>query len=313
VAAVTLVTFGETMLRLSVPPGERLETATELDCRIGGAESNVAVAAARLGREAAWLSKLPDSPLGRRVAGDLRRHGVEPRVAYAEDGRQGTYYLEQGATPRETTVVYDRADAAVTTATTDELDTDAVREAEPFFTTGITPALSETLRETTAELIEMAPLTAFDLNYRAKLWSAAEARATYEELLPAVDLLFAPERDAREVLGLSGDASEIARSLQETYDIETVVVTRGEDGALARRGDETAEQAAYDAETVDPIGSGDAFAGGFLACPDDSLGRALEYGAATAALKRTIRGDLALVTPGEVEQVIDEGTARIDR
>ena len=139
--------------------------------------------------------------------------------------------------------------------------------------------------------------------------------SAYEELLPEVDLLFAPARDARAVLGISGDAAEIAATLQDEYEIETVVVTRGESGALARRGDETVEQSAYDAATVDPVGSGDAFAGGFLSryVRGDSLSRALEYGAATAALKRTIRGDLALVTEAEVEAVIEAGSADIDR
>ncbi|MFB6095656.1 MAG: PfkB family carbohydrate kinase, partial [Halodesulfurarchaeum sp.] len=68
----TLVTFGETMLRLGAPEGERLETAEHLDVRIGGAESNVAVAAQRLGLDAVWCSRLPDSPLGRRVINPLR-------------------------------------------------------------------------------------------------------------------------------------------------------------------------------------------------------------------------------------------------
>jgi len=315
VGVTDLVTVGETMLRLSVPPGERLEAATGFDCHVGGAESNVAVAATRLGIDAAWLSKLPASPLGRRITNELDRHGVDTRVVAADEGRVGTYYLEPGGQPRGTSVVYDRASAAITTATADELATDLVREAGLLFTTGITPALSATLRATTAELVEMAPTVAFDLNYRGKLWSEATAREAYEELLPEVDLLFAPARDARAVLGLSGDAAEIAATLQTEYEVETVVVTRGEDGALARRGDETVEQPAYDVETVDPVGSGDAFAGGFLSryVRGDSLARALEYGAATAALKRTIRGDLALVTEGEVEAVVDAGAADIDR
>ena len=89
-----LVTFGETMIRLSPPAGERIETARSLEFRTAGAESNVAVAASRLGCSAAWLSKLPDSPLGRRVTTELRTHGVEPYVRWDDDARQGAYYIE---------------------------------------------------------------------------------------------------------------------------------------------------------------------------------------------------------------------------
>ncbi|ELZ88662.1 2-keto-3-deoxygluconate kinase [Haloferax sulfurifontis ATCC BAA-897] len=178
-----LVTFGETMIRLSPPEGERIETAQSLEFRTAGAESNVAVAASRLGCSAAWLSKLPDSPLGRRVTTELRTHGVEPYVRWDDDARQGAYYIEQGRSPRPTNVIYDRADAAVTTARPDELAVEAVEDAAVFYTSGITPALSETLRETTGELLQTATeagtTTAFDLNYRSKLWSPSDARSFF--------------------------------------------------------------------------------------------------------------------------------------
>jgi len=309
-----LVTFGETMLRLSPPAGERIESADRLDCRTAGAESNVAIAAARLGTDAAWLSKLPDSVLGQRVASDIRSHGVDVRVAWSDEGRQGTYYLEAGGQPRGTNVIYDRADAAITTADPTDLDTDAVADADVFFTTGITPALSETLFETTEALLDRCSTAGFDLNYRSKLWSPATARAAYEELFPAVDLLFAPERDCREILQLDGPPAEIADTLRSQYDCETVVLTRGEDGALAHTGEVT-EQQVVEADTVDPIGTGDAFVGGYLSrsIRGESQATALRWGAATAALKRTIAGDVALVSESEVRGVLDAEGGGIDR
>lgn len=310
-----LVTFGEAMLRLSPPAGERIESADTLQCRTAGAESNVAIAAARLGTETAWLSKLPDSVLGRRVAGDVRSHDVDVRVVWSDEGRQGTYYLEPGGEPRGSTVIYDRADAAVTTAERGELDTDAVSNADVFFTTGITPALSETLFETTEALLDQCSTAGFDLNYRSKLWSPATARAAYNELLPAVDLLFAPERDCREILDIDGSPAEIADTLRSQYDCETVVLTRGEAGALAHTGSEIVEQPVVEADTVEPIGTGDAFVGAYLSrsVRGESTATALRWGAATAALKRTIAGDVALVSESEVRDVLDAEGGGIDR
>jgi len=318
--APALVTFGETMLRLSPVEGERIETARELAFRTAGAESNVAIAAARLGTDAAWLSKLPDSPLGRRVLTDLRAHGVRPAIAWADpaDVRQGTYYLEFGGDPRGTNVVYDRSDAAVTTATPPDLDTGLVRSADTFFTSGITPALSATLEETTATLLrtarEAGTTTAFDVNYRSKLWSTAEARDVLVDLFDDVDVLFCAERDAREVLDQEGDVTALATGLRETHGFETVVLTRGGEGALAAVEDTVHDCPAVETETLDPVGSGDAFVGAFLArrLSGGSVPEALEYGAATAALKRTLSGDLAVVTPEEVEDVL-AGAGGIDR
>lgn len=310
-----LVTFGETMLRLSPPPGERLESASELACQSAGAESNVAIAAARLDAGVTWLSKLPDSVLGQRVVSEVRSHGVEPNVVWSEDGRQGTYYVEQAGEPRGTNVIYDREHAAVTTATPDELDTEAVADATMFFTTGITPALSETLFETTEALLETSQTAAFDLNYRSKLWSQAEATEAFDELLPAVDVLFAPERDARPVLDVGGEPEEIVETLRRRYDCELVVLTRGENGALARTAEKTVKQGIFEAETFDPVGSGDAFVGAFLSryLRGASVSKSLRWGAATAALKRTIGGDVARVCKSEVRAVFEDEQRGINR
>ncbi|MCO8265436.1 sugar kinase [Haloferax sp. AB510] len=314
-----LVTFGETMVRLSPPRGGRLETSDTLRFSTAGAESNVAIAASRLGANAAWLSKLPDSALGRRVATDVRRHGVEPAVAWSDDHRQGTYYLEHGGEPRGTSVIYDRADAAVTTATPDELPTRLLEDAAYYYTSGITPALSDQLESTTRSLLDAArsagATTAFDLNYRSKLWSPEAARETLEPLFPLVDVFVVAARDARTVLGRDGDAAAIAASLEAEFGFETVLVTRGDEGALARADGETYEQGAFETETIDPIGTGDAFVGGYLASRirGEPVPDALETGAATAALKRTLDGDVAVITPAEVERVCEQSGGGISR
>ncbi|WP_332899665.1 bifunctional 2-dehydro-3-deoxygluconokinase/2-dehydro-3-deoxygalactonokinase [Haladaptatus sp. CMSO5] len=314
-----LVTFGETMLRLSSAPGDRLETTHSLDLRVGGAESNVAVTAQRLGLEATWLSALPDSPLGRRVVTALRQHGVSVDVVWDKNRRQGLYFTEPGGSPRGTDVIYDREDAAVTRVTANDLDLNRIRDATVFYTSGITPALSETLRETTQELLETAhaagTTTAFDCNYRSKLWSPAEARETITDLLALVDVLIVAKRDAKTVLDMDGDAEAIAQELHDSFDFETVVVTRGEQGALARANGETVTQSAYDADTHDPIGTGDAFVGGLLTrlVEGGPLADALAFGAAAAALKRTIAGDLATIRREEVQRVIESGSTDIAR
>jgi 2-dehydro-3-deoxygluconokinase len=134
-------------------------------------------------------------------------------------------------------------------------------------------------------------------------------------LLPAVDLLFAPERDVRSVFGYDGEPAELATRLREAYDCETVVLTRGDAGALAATDTGTVEQPAIAAETVDAVGTGDAFVGGYLSqiLRGESVERALSYGAATAALKRTISGDVAVVSESDVERVLTAGTDGIDR
>jgi 2-dehydro-3-deoxygluconokinase len=314
-----LVTFGETMLRLSPPGDRRVESADTFEVHAGGAESNVAIAAQRLGVDAAWLSKLPASPPGRRVAAAIRSHGVDPLVTWSDDGRQGTYYLERGDEPRGTEVTYDRENTPIRSAAPDELPVDRIRDAAAFLTTGITPALSETLAATTAELLETArdagTRTVLDVNYRSKLWSPGEAARTLSELLPLVDTLVVARRDAATVFGRDDAAATVARGLADEYGPETVILTRGDAGALAVREGGVYEQPAFQAGSAHTIGTGDAFVGGFLArrLAGEDVSTALEYGAATAALKRTVPGDAAVVTPAEVERVVKGGVDGISR
>ncbi|RZV11598.1 2-keto-3-deoxygluconate kinase [Natrinema hispanicum] len=314
-----IVTFGETMLRLSPPGSERLENTDELEVRAGGAESNVAIAASRLGASATWLSKVPETPLGRRVVGELQGHGIGTDVVWSHRGRQGTYYLEHAGEPRGTNVIYDRENTAISTAEAREFDIDLIQNAQVFFTTGITPALSTTLRDTTLNLLKAArkggTSTAFDFNYRRKLWSPDEARETLTKLFPGIDILVIAARDARTVLGFEGDPRQLAHKLGSQYDFTTVVVTRGEEGAVGWHDSVVHDHAAYETDTVDPIGTGDAFTGAFIArrLDGDDVPTALEYAAATAALKRTIPGDAALVTADEVDAVVKDSSEGISR
>ncbi|WP_339102360.1 bifunctional 2-dehydro-3-deoxygluconokinase/2-dehydro-3-deoxygalactonokinase [Haloterrigena salinisoli] len=314
-----IVTFGETMLRLSPPQNERLEDVDEFEVRAAGAESNVAIAASRLGATAAWLSKVPETPLGKRVVGELRQHGIDTDVVWSHRGRQGTYYLERAGKPRGTNVIYDRENTAVSTAEAREFDIDRIQNARVFFTTGITPALSSTLRETTANMLKAArqggTTTAFDFNYRNKLWSPDEARETLTQLFPGIDVLVIAARDARTVLGIEGDPRQLAHRLGSQYDFTTVVVTRGAEGAIGWHDSVVHEQTAYETDTVSSIGTGDAFTGAFIArrLHGDDVPTALEYAAATAAIKRTIPGDVALVSKEEVDAVVKSGGTDLSR
>ncbi|QSW99996.1 bifunctional 2-dehydro-3-deoxygluconokinase/2-dehydro-3-deoxygalactonokinase [Haloterrigena alkaliphila] len=314
-----IVTFGETMLRLSPPGNERLENASDFEVMAAGAESNVAIAASRLGATATWLSKVPETPLGRRVVGEIRSHGIEADVVWSHRGRQGTYYLEKGGEPRGTNVIYDRENTAVSTAEAREFDIERIQDARVFFTSGITPALSSTLRETTMKMLKAArqggTTTAFDFNYRRKLWSPDEAHETLTKLFPGIDVLVIAARDARTVLGFEGDPRQLAHRLGSQYDFTTVVVTRGADGVVGWHDSVVHEQNAYETDTVSPIGTGDAFTGAFIArrLHGDDVPTALEYGTATAAIKRTIPGDVALVSKEEVDAVVKDGGQSISR
>src|SRR2546429_3300589 len=109
-----VITLGEAMVRLSPPNFRRLEQTRSLDVQVGGAELNTAVGLARLGRSAAWVSRLTRNPLGRLIANKAREAGVATdHVVWTGEDRVGVYFLEFGAAPRASSVLYDRKDSAI--------------------------------------------------------------------------------------------------------------------------------------------------------------------------------------------------------
>lgn len=337
-----LVTFGEAMVRLTPPAFRRLEQAHSLDVHVGGAELNVAVGAARLGVASRWISRLPENPLGRLIAGRAREQGVDvSSVEWASDGRAGLYFAELGAAPRASSVLYDRAGSAMSAVTPGSFDWPRIfGGARWFHVSGITPALSESAAAVTAEALgaaKAAGLTvSYDLNYRSKLWSADRARAIQEPLMRFVDVLITTEEDTRVVFGAPGghrangyasvDAQSfepVARSLQDRFGFAAVAITLRENPGVWRNtwsafvvaDGKRHDAARYEVEVVDRIGAGDAFSAGFIvgALVAGGWEAAVRYGAALSALKHSIPGDFSLSTREDLEQVLKGSGLRVAR
>ena len=261
----SVVTAGETMV-LGVParPG-RLRHAASLELKVGGAESNVAIALSRLGVSAGWVSFLGDDETGQLVLDRVRGEGVDTsRVRRLRDHPTGLYLREQVGTA--TRVYYYRRDSAASAMAEDAFDPGYLEEAEFLHLTGITPALSEECRQFVLWVAEGAGESgtrlSFDVNYRSKLWSPEEARAFTEELLPRVDLFFAGDEEAQALWGR--DDEEFLRELAGMGPQE-VVLKRGKEGSVVVLGGEVLEQPAFPVEEVDAVGAGDAFDAGYLA------------------------------------------------
>src|SRR6516165_6440517 len=224
-----LISFGEAMIRLSPPDFQRLEQARQLNVQVGGAELNTAAGLARLGRSSAWVSRLPANPLGRVIANRAREAGVGiEHILWTTEDRAGVYFVEFGAAPRASSVLYDRAGSAAARVTPGMIPWDKVLAgARWFHVTGITPALSGSAAEATREALQAARKAnlkiSIDLNYRAKLWSPAEAGRWMTDFMPHCDVLITTEEDAERVFGVTGtDYEDVARRLVARFPVEIV-------------------------------------------------------------------------------------------
>ena len=312
-------TFGEALLRLSVPPGIRLENAQQFDISSAGSEANVSAALAQIGIDVAWYSILPSSALGKRLAADLIRYGVDlSPVKWTSDGRLGTYFVELSHPPRPVSIIYDRAASTASRMSTDEFPWDLIDSASLVHVSGITPAISASCRELTLEVANrISPLDtrfSLDVNYRSKLWSPADAESSLTTLAGKLDLLIVSREDARDVFELSGEIDDVLDGLQERFEVQNIVLSLGANGSVWRSGEQTEVVPARSATVVDRIGAGDAFAAGVIAgYLEDTLGEGVRLGTVMAALALGINGDFLMTTREEVLGILKRDGRSVDR
>jgi len=338
-----VVAFGEAMIRLSPPHFMRLEQTHTLDVVVGGGELNVAVSCSRLGLRTAWVSRLTDNPLGRMIRNKAREQGVNTDYClWTKGDRIGLYFMEFGAAPRASSVLYDRVSSAIANIRPGEVDWGKVLNgAKLFHVSGITPALSRSAGEVTMEALKAAKAAgcqiSYDLNYRSKLWSAEEARRIQTPMMEYVDILISTEEDTRVVFGISAQGTDdksftdvkaegykmVAKTLQERFKFKAVAITlrrtitvwRNGWSAIAYDGKRFYEDIEREVEIVDRIGGGDSFSAGLIyGYLKGDLDYGLRFGNAFSALKHSIPGDLNWVNVDEVEGLMKgSGSLRVQR
>lgn len=337
-----VVTFGEIMLRLAPEGHYRILQADNFEATYGGAEANVAVSLANFGIDARFVSKLPAHAVGQAAVNSLRRFGVDTSMITRGGDRVGIYFMERGASQRGSLVVYDRAHSSISEALPSDFDWDEIFDgADWFHFTGITPALGDNVAKICVEACRAAKergiIVSCDLNYRKKLWTRDEARATMSEVVKYVDVCIANEEDAADVFGISAPDTNItggkldrdgykyvAKELADRFGFRTVAITlrssiSASDNGWAAMLYEDGEyyfSKDYLIHIVDRVGGGDSFGAGLIygsVCgfaPQEKL----EFAVAASCLKQTIEGDFNCVTVDEVKKLAGgDGSGRVSR
>lgn len=312
------LTLGETLVRLSPPRMQRLDQAKLFEVGIGGSELNVACLLARLGRRAAWVSRLPEGPMGRIVDGEGRRHGVDMSLCKWVEARQGLMFFEAGPSPRNARVIYDRKGSAAAGMSLDDVDWPALVAASArVHLSGITPALSGTCRALVLEVAAIAGRAgkrlSYDLNYRATLTTPKEAEAVLAAIAPHLELFVVAERDAQHVLGFAEAGERLAEAIAARYGVPLVALTRppsADTGDIFLADGMVRTAPRFPVEIVDRIGAGDSFVGGLIhgLLDDDPAKRDYDRAIRLAAYA----GAIGLATPGDINYFGSEDLAAFE-
>ena len=323
--------IGEVMLRLSPVGNERISFCETFEKKAGGSELNVVSGISMLGKRTGMITKLPHNEIGKFARRQVRYCGSsDDYIIYDEspEMRLGIYYYESGAYPRVSVVSYDRKNSSFTSFKKEELPDSVYTSASVFHTSGITLALSESVRDNVIEMMKLfkenGTLISFDVNYRAALWDEDTARETISQILPLIDILFISEETSRRMFGMTGTLYEIHRKFGEKYpNLEIIastkrLVTSPKKHTFSslvydcKENRHFEEEPYRDIDVVDRIGSGDAYVAGALYALLEfaDIQKMAEYGDAMAALKNTVIGDTTECDIIDIERIIKNHTSQ---
>lgn len=259
--------LGETMALVTPRHAAPLRTADVFAVKAGGAESTVAMYVADAGHDARWLSWLGADPLGDRIVDELRESGVDvSAVRRLDDAPTAVYFKDPG--DGATTVYYYRAGSAASRMDESVLAGISWQGVAVLHVTGITAGLSDgcarMLSAVIAEARRRGVTVSFDVNYRPRLWTVADAAPRLAALAADADVVFVGRDEAETLWGL-GDPATLHETLSLTG---RLVVKDGDVGATEvwREAGELRREfvPADTVDVVEPVGAGDAFTGGYL-------------------------------------------------
>ena len=297
-----ILSIGEPLYELSQGPDGRFTPG------FGGDSSNAAIAAARLGARAAYITRVGDDMFGEAFLDLWRQEGVSARhVSRDRDAPTGVYFITHSPDGHHFT--YLRKGSAASRMTPADVPEDAVRHTRFLHASGVSLAISETaeaaVRFAFALALKAGVQVSLDTNFRERLWSPAKAGPVIDELAGVASILKTALDDGQKLTGLSDPAAIAAH--YRRCGAEAVVVTLGAQGAHAVTPEGQHKMPPYAVDAVDATGAGDAFTGALLAerIRGANWSEALRFANAAAALATTGYGAVApLPHRAEVEAAL---------
>jgi 5-dehydro-2-deoxygluconokinase len=291
--------------------GVGLEEVETFGKYLGGSATNVAVAAARLGRRSAVITRTGEDPFGRFVHRALREYGVDDRFVTAVPGLPTPVTFCEIFPPSHFPIYFYRYPKAPDLEIrADDLDYQAIRAARVFWVTvtGLSAEPSRTATLAALRARARAGVTVLDLDYRPTFWpSPEEARRWAGQALPLVTVAVGNLDEVETAVG-EREPERAGKALL-SVGVDLAVVKQGPDGVLAVDREGSVEVPPAPVTVLNGIGAGDAFGGalchGLLAGWDTA--RVMRYANAAGAIvaSRLACSD-AMPTAVEVDSLLAE-------
>ena len=270
----------------------------------GGKGLNQAVAASRLGAQVAMIGAVGGDQFGPGLIQTLADEGIDSLVSQIPDTSTGIAIIEVESSGENRIIVVSGANNFLSE---DSVET-SLREIAGEHRIGVVLTQGEVPVQTTERALRVAK----ELG-AITILNPAPVRDFPPSVFPLVDYLVPNEHEAQGLCTLEGNACismldfvEVATSIVD-LGVGSVIITRGEKGAVWSTATASGQAAAFRIVPVDTVAAGDAFCGGLAAALNEGqpLNEALRWASATGALTATRVGAItSLPRRSEVEELL---------
>ncbi|MDI1285572.1 MAG: sugar kinase [Reyranella sp.] len=288
-----IVCFGEPLIEFNRPKEGDGRTWLQ---GFGGDSQNVAIAAARQGASAGYLTGVGQDWMGDAFLDLWKSEGVDAsRVTRHPSAPTGVSFVTHSAAGHK--FDYLRKNSAASLMTPETLAADYIAGAKFFHLSAIGQAISDSARQTCDAAIDAAckagVKVSYDTNLRLRLWDLDVARKVIDATIARCDVALPSLDDSQQLTGMQ-EPDAIA-DYYLTLGAPLVALKMGSEGVLVASGRDRFRLLAHRVEAVDATGAGDTFDGAFLArlLAGDDPQTAARYANVAAALSTMGYGAVA--------------------
>jgi fructokinase len=262
--------------------GEILWDVLPSGAKPGGAPMNVAYHLQKLGITATLISKIGKDNWGDGLIALLQKQNID--TSYIQIDKEHATGIVNAWLKEGNEVEYDIVFPVAWDFISMQQELISLVQQTKYFVFGSLASRNDVSRNTLLQLLESANTKVLDINLRPPHFK----RATVETLLHQTDILKLNEHEVNLIAGWfnkSGSLQDQVKILQEHFKIDTILVTRGEHGALINERGNFYEHSGFKVKVEDTVGSGDSFLAAYLfkrdnnETPQESLAFANALGA----------------------------------
>ncbi|AMQ07138.1 sugar kinase [Sporosarcina psychrophila] len=291
----SILTLGDGLITMNPADTGPLRFVTNFSRKVGGAELNFAIGCSRLGLKSKWVSRLGNDEFGRVIYNFARGEGIDVTNVELMDGYPTSLNFKEIQEDGSGKTFYYRHQSPMLTMEPKDITKDMFEGVDVIHLTGVFLSINPKNIEIVKQVLEIAkeariPVS-FDPNLRLKMWTIEEARATFMQIFPYVDILLTGLDEIELILEDSSDEALI--DCAKRFQINQFVIKDGANGSRVLTDGTWYEKEAFKVNPVDTVGAGDGYDAGYIYAYLNGFSpqERLELANGVGALVTTVSGD----------------------